>query len=265
MNDEVRAVICTNERALEDAAAFDKTRTAQSGPLHGIPILLKDNICTRHEDGMDTTVGSLIFKGVKVNDAHIVKLLKEAGAVVLGKLNLSEWAYFRDHDCMPSGWSPVGGQTTCPYYKNGNPIGSSSGSGVAGTLALAAGTLGSETNGSIICPASRNNCVGLRPTVGLVSRSGMIPITMEHDSAGPMTTNVTDSAILLDAIAGTDKADQHTLAQPERKQTYVSYLDKNGLKGRKLAFPTNYMAKWGKDWEAPAVRSFLLSGKSVPL
>lgn len=154
---------------------------------------------------------------------------------------------------MPSGWSPVGGQTTCPYYKNGQPVGSSSGSGAAGTLALAAATLGSETNGSIICPASRNNCVGIRPTVGLVSRTGIIPITAEHDSAGPMTTNVTDSAIILDAIAGKDKMDKHTLNQPEQKGSYTSYLKKDGLKGRKLAFPKNYMKGWGTDWEVPAV------------
>lgn len=248
-------MICTNEHALDEAAASDKTRTAESPALHGIPILLKDNICTRHQDGMDTTAGSLIFKGVKVDDAHIVKLLRQQGAIILGKLNLSEWAYFRDHDCLPSGWSPVGGQTTCPYFKNGQAIGSSSGSGVAATLALAAGTLGSETNGSIICPASRNNCVGLRPTVGLVSRTGMIPITAEHDSAGPMTANVTDAAILMDAISGKDDADKHTANQPESRPSYVSFLRRDALKGRKLAFPKNYLPGWGKVWEAPAASS----------
>lgn len=170
VNDEVRAVLCVSPVAIEDAAKLDEERKAgslRSNSLHGIPVLIKDNISTRYQDGMDTTAGSLALKGVKVDDAHIVTLLRDAGAIILGKLNMSEWAYYRhgstakeddpdygspgfNDNKLPSGWSPIGGQTTSAFFKDGEPMGSSSGSGPATVLGLAAATLGSETNGSII-------------------------------------------------------------------------------------------------------------------
>ena len=166
----MRAVLCVSPVAVEHAAKLDEERKAgllRSNSMHGIPVLVKDNIATRHQDGMDTTAGSLALKGVKLEDAHIVTLLRDAGAIILGKLNLSEWAYYRHGSSaeegepdygtpgfneikLPSGWSPVGGQTTSAFFKDGEPMGSSSGSGPATVLGLAAATLGSETNGSII-------------------------------------------------------------------------------------------------------------------
>lgn len=263
VNDEVRAVFCVNAKALQEAARLDEERKTgkASGPLHGIPILLKDNIVTQHQDGMDTTAGSLALKGYKFEaDAHIVKLLKEKGAIILGKLALSEWAYFRSGDTLPSGWSAIGGQCTNPYFKSGVPSGSSSGSGVAATLALAAATIGTETSGSIVSPASVNNCVGLRPTVGLVSRTGIVPVSPEHDTAGPMTRTVADAALLMDAIVGVDQKDQHTLGQPTPKPSYASYLRKDALRGKRLGIPINYLREWGGKWETfdnPSSREYM--------
>jgi amidase len=191
----LNSVIELNPEALNIAKAMDEERKAGKtrGPLHGIPILVKDNINTG--DKMQTTAGALAMQGhIAATDAFVVKKLREAGAVILGKTNLSEWANFRSsHSC--SGWSSRGGQTKNPYILDHNPCGSSSGSGVAVAANLCVAAVGTETDGSVTCPASVNGIVGLKPTVGLVSRSGIIPISATQDTAGPMGRTVKDVAI----------------------------------------------------------------------
>lgn len=231
---KLTSVIETNPDALRIAAVLDKERKSGKlrGPLHGIPVLLKDNIDT---DQMKTTAGSLaLLDNVASKDAFLVTRLREAGAVILGKTNLSEWANFRSTRSS-SGWSSRGGQTRNPYVLDRSPCGSSSGSAVAVAANLCAVAVGTETNGSIACPASMNGVVGIKPTVGLVSRSGVIPISKTQDTAGPFGRTVADAAALLGAMAGQDPADvtQHKPLQP-LPADYTAFLDLNGLKGKRI-------------------------------
>ncbi|TBU30400.1 amidase signature enzyme [Dichomitus squalens] len=238
----LRAVIETNPSALEQAAALDLERrtTGARGPLHGIPIILKDNIATLASEGMNTTAGSFALLGSIVpRDAHVAAKLRAAGAILLGKANLSEWANFRGN--VPSGFSGRGGQASSPYVPLGDPCGSSSGSGISSAIGLAAGALGSETDGSIVCPSGMNNLVGIKPTVGLTSRDGVVPISEHQDTVGPMTRSVTDAAIILSAIAGRDPRDNFTLAQPPVVPDYTQALRADGLKGQRLGVPRKFL------------------------
>ena len=231
----LNAVIELNPDALAIAQAMDAERKAGKvrGALHGIPILIKDNIDT--SDKMMTTAGSLALAGHKASkDAFIVKKLRDAGAVILGKTNLSEWANFRSSQSC-SGWSSRGGQTKNPYILDHNPCGSSSGSGVAVSANLCVVAIGTETDGSVTCPASTNGIVGLKPTVGLLSRSGIIPISHTQDTAGPMARTVKDTAILLNALTGIDVDDPKTKASEGKTVAdYTTFLDANGLKGKRI-------------------------------
>src|SRR5580658_2178745 len=203
----VNSVIEMNPDAHDIADALDQERKTKGprGPLHGIPVLIKDNIATA--DKMMTTAGSLALVGAKApNDSAVAQKLREAGAVILGKTNLSEWANIRS-DHSTSGWSGRGGQTKNPYALDRNPCGSSSGSGAAIAADLAVVAVGSETDGSVVCPSSVNGLVGIKPTVGLVSRSGIIPISSVQDTAGPMARSVADAAALLTVLAGYDPDD----------------------------------------------------------
>jgi amidase len=232
---KLNAVIELNPDALSIADAMDKERAAGKvrGPLHGIPVLIKDNITTG--DKMHTTAGALaIADNVMKEDAFIVKKLREAGAVLLGKTNLSEWANFRSTRST-SAWSSRGGQTKCPYLLDRNPSGSSAGSGSAASANLCAISIGTETDGSIVSPSSVNGLVGIKPTVGLWSRTGIIPISKTQDTAGPMARTVTDAAILLGAIAGADPADVYTASNNGKiAADYTKFLDADGLKGKRL-------------------------------
>jgi amidase len=231
----LNAVIQVNPDALAIARELDRERRERGprGPLHGIPILIKDNIDTA--DAMETTAGSLALLGSKpARDAFIVERLREAGAVILGKTNLSEWANFRSTRST-SGWSGRGGQTKNPYALDRNPSGSSSGTGAAVSANLAAVGIGTETDGSIVSPSSCCGLVGLKPTVGLVSRSGIVPIAHSQDTAGPMARTVTDAAVLLGAIAGPDERDPATQASGVRLfQDYREFLKPGGLRGARI-------------------------------
>lgn len=237
----LNAVIELNPDALAIAAELDKERVAHGrrSPLHGIPLLIKDNIDTH--DRMTTTAGSLALKGsIAPRDAFLVQRLRAAGAVLLGKTNLSEWANFRG-SLSTSGWSGRGGQTKNPYAIDRNPSGSSSGSAVAVSANLCATAVGTETDGSILSPASFNGIVGLKPTVGLISRQGIIPIAHSQDTAGPMARTVTDAAILLAALAGTDPADPATAQGADKaQQDYTRFLDASGLHGARLGIARNF-------------------------
>jgi len=228
-------VLETNPEALAIAGALDAERKAKGprGPLHGIPVLLKDNIGTA--DRMTTTAGSLALEGsIPPHDAFLVARLREAGAVLLGKANLSEWANFRSTRSS-SGWSSRGGQCRNPYALDRCPSGSSSGSGVAAAANLAAVTVGSETDGSIVSPSSCCGIVGIKPTLGLVSRAGVIPIAHSQDTAGPMCRTVADAATLLGAMTGVDERDGATKASHGKALTdYTQFLDAAGLKGAKI-------------------------------
>jgi amidase len=227
-------VLEINPDARGIAESLDAERRAGHvrGPLHGIPILIKDNIATA--DRMQTTAGSLALLGVRPpRDAFVVRKLVEAGVIILGKTNLSEWANFRSSRSV-SGWSARGGQTRNPYALDRNPSGSSSGSAVAAAASSCAGAVGTETNGSIISPASVCGIVGVKPTVGLVSRAGIIPIAHSQDTAGPMTRTVADAAALLAAMAGTDPADEATAEADRHKTDYVRDLSTDGLRGARL-------------------------------
>jgi amidase len=238
---KLNSVIELNPDALAVADSLDAERKAQGprGPLHGIPVLIKDNIATA--DKMETTAGSLALVGAKpAKDAHIVDRLRKAGAVILGKTNLSEWANAR---CTysTSGWSGRGGLTKNPYALDRNPCGSSSGSGAAVAANLCAAAVGTETDGSITAPASVNGLVGIKPTVGLVSRAGIIPISHSQDTAGPMCRTVRDAAILLSAMAWADPDDPATAdAAGHVEADYTKSLAVDGLKGAKLAVARNY-------------------------
>ena len=229
------AVIELNPDALAIAAALDQERKASGprGPLHGIPVLIKDNIGTH--DRMTTTAGSLALAGsVPPQDSFVAQKLRAAGAVILGKTNLSEWANFRG-SLSTSGWSARGGQTRNPYVLDRNPSGSSSGSAVAVAANLCAVAVGTETDGSILSPASFNGIVGIKPTLGLISRAGIIPIAHSQDTAGPMARTVTDAAILLGALAGTDPRDTATaVSDAKAERDYTRFLDADGLRGARL-------------------------------
>jgi amidase len=229
----IHSVIEINPDAVSIAEALDRERKEKGarGPLHGIPILIKDNIDTA--DRMMTTAGSLALVGSHpAQDAFVAKKLREAGAVILGKTNLSEWANIRSNHSS-SGWSGRGGQTKNPYVLERNPCGSSSGSGAAAAANLCAVAIGTETDGSVVCPSSANSLVGIKPTVGLVSRAGIIPIAHSQDTAGPMARTVSDAAILLSALRGIDVNDPVTKTQRSFTD-YTQFLDKGGLKGVRL-------------------------------
>lgn len=242
---KTRSVLEVNPDALAIADAMDKERKKGKtrGALHGIPVLIKDNIDTA--DKMLTTAGSLALVDAPrpKRDAFVAEKLRKAGAVIIGKTNLSEWANFRSTKSV-SGWSGRGLQTNNPYFLDQNPCGSSSGSGVAVSANLAAVAVGTETNGSIICPAVSNGVVGLKPTVGLVSRSGIVPIAHTQDTAGPMTRTVADAAIMLDAMVGVDKNDSETRdANKKREKDYTKFLDADGLKGARLGLVMQYTTR----------------------
>jgi amidase len=225
-------------RTIADRLDAERKTRGPRGPLHGIPILIKDNIATA--DRMMTTAGSLALAGATPpKDAFIVERLREAGVVILGKTNLSEWANFRSTHST-SGWSGRGGQTKNPYALDRNPSGSSSGSGAAMAANLAAVAVGTETDGSIVSPANSNGLVGFKPTLGLVSRSGIVPIAHSQDTAGPMTRTVADAAALLGAMAGTDPEDPATKdAGRKGRRDYTASLDANGLKGARIGVVRN--------------------------
>ena len=231
----LRSVIEINPDALSIADTLDRERKAGRvrGPLHGIPILVKDNINTA--DRMTTTAGSYALAGsISLQDATVAARLRAAGAILLGKTNLSEWANFRSTHSS-SGWSGRGGQARNPYVLDRNPCGSSSGSGAAVSANMCALAVGTETDGSIVCPSSANGIVGIKPTLGLVSRAGIIPIAHSQDTAGPMARTVRDAAILLNVLAGVDPRDPVTSSSSARGQAdYTSFLDPNGLRGARI-------------------------------
>lgn len=233
------SVIEVNPDAMEIAASLDEERRSGNvrGPLHGIPVLIKDNINTG--DRMQTTAGSLALEGhVAQGDAFIIAKLREAGAVLLGKTNLSEWANFRSTNSS-SGWSGRGGQVNNPYYLDRNPCGSSSGTGVSVSANLCAIGIGTETDGSIVCPSGINGIVGIKPTLGLWSRSGILPIAHSQDTAGPMARTVTDAAILLGALAGFDDNDAPThIERGEIYPDYTQFLSETSLNGMRIGIAT---------------------------
>lgn len=238
---ELRSVIETNPEALEIADRLDEERRASGarGPLHGIPVALKDNLDTH--DRMTTTAGSLALEGsIPPQDSFVAQRLREAGAIILAKLNMSEWAYFRGERAT-SGWSARGGQCRMPYALDRNPCGSSSGSGVAASANLSALTVGTETGGSIMCPSSTNGIVGIKPTVGLWSRSGIIPISHSQDTAGPMCRTVADAAILLGPMTGVDPRDPATAASEGNAHLdYAQFLDSGGLQGARIGVARSF-------------------------
>jgi amidase len=238
----IRSVIEVNPEAEELAAELDRERNAGAlrGPLHGIPVLIKDNIDTR--DGMKSTAGSLAMVDARPKqDAEVVRRVREAGLLLLGKTNLSEWANFRsDHSI--SGWSARGGQSRNPYALDRSPCGSSSGSGTAVAAGLVALAIGTETDGSILCPAAASGVVGIKPTVGRTSRSGVVPISVSQDTVGPFARNVRDAALLLAIISGADPRDQATSAALSHELGDVlSLLDDDGLRGARIGVPRKGM------------------------
>ena len=240
----LNAVLELNPEALRIADGLDKERKAGRlrGPLHGIPVLIKDNIDTG--DQMQTTAGALAMQGHRAaQDAHVARQLRAAGAIILGKTNLSEWANFRSTHSA-SGWSSRGGQTHNPHVLDRTPSGSSAGSGAAAAASLCAAAVGTETNGSIVSPSSVNGLVGLKPTVGLVSRTGIIPISATQDTAGPMARCVRDAALMLGALAGPDPADAVTVSSrnPAKAADYTRLLRPDALKGQKLGVEKTHLA-----------------------
>lgn len=237
----LNAVIEVNPDALAIAADLDKERKTKGprGPMHGIPVLIKDNIDTA--DHMQTTAGSLALVGSRpTRDSGVAHKLREAGAVILGKTNLSEWANIRSSHST-SGWSGRGGQTHNPYALDRNPCGSSSGTGAGVSANLCTVGVGTETDGSIVCPSSANGIVGIKPTLGLISRAGIIPISHSQDTSGPMARTVRDAAILLGALAGSDPRDPATAeASAKMQKDYTQFLDPNGLKGARIGVARKY-------------------------
>jgi amidase len=231
----INSVIELNPDALSIATELDRERKAKGprGPLHGIPVLIKDNIDTA--DRMTTTAGSLALEGsIPLQDSFVARKLRAVGAVILGKTNLSEWANFRSSHSS-SGWSGRGGQTKNPYVLDRNPCGSSSGTGAAVAANLCAVGVGTETDGSVVCPSNANSLVGIKPTLGLISRAGIVPIAHSQDTAGPMARTVTDAAILLGALAGTDSRDEATRASAGKSfADYTKFLDANALRGARI-------------------------------
>jgi amidase len=276
----LHAVIELSPEALAIADRLDRERAAgdSRGPLHGIPVLLKDNIATA--DGMENTAGSLALVGAKpIRDAFVTTLLRDAGAVILGKTNLSEWANIRSSHST-SGWSGRGGQTRNPYQVDRNPSGSSSGSGVAVAASYVPLALGTETNGSIVSPSSANGIVGIKPTVGLVSRKGVIPISHSQDTAGPMARSVTDAAMLLTVLAAVDPADSANRpgtgttgapsfpARPAHESVfvdYVSHLDADGLRGARIGVLRGTMGfnRWSDEVFAEALTVLAAAGAEL--
>ena len=233
---KLNAVITVNPDAMKIADSLDQVPLQlRKGALFGVPVLLKDNIDTK--DKMPNTAGSLAMKdSFPLHDAFLVEKLRKSGAIIIGKTNLSEWANFRGMMSV-SGWSGNGGLTKNPYDLTRNTCGSSAGSGAAISANLGIFAIGTETNGSIICPSSVNGIVGLKPTVGLVSRSGIIPISVSQDTAGPMTRTVKDAAIALGVLTGVDEKDAHTLASKNIAKTdYTSFLKLDGLKGKRIGY-----------------------------
>ncbi len=232
LNPRLHAVITVSRTAAADARRADQLRRrGDRRPMLGIPVLVKDNVDTT---GMPTTAGSLALKGSTPPDAFIVRRLRAAGAIVLGKTNLSEWANYRSTNST-SGWSAVGGQTNNPYVLDRNPCGSSSGSGVAAAADLATVAIGTETDGSIVCPAGQNGDVGVKPTLGLASRTGIVPISAQQDTAGPITRNVTDASVVLGALTGVDPADDATAAQRGHvRRDYTRVLSAGSLRGARI-------------------------------
>lgn len=231
----LRSVIETNPDALAIADDLDRERKQKGprGPMHGIPVLVKDNIDTA--DRMTTTAGSYALEGsIPLRDSHVAQRLREAGAIILGKTNMSEWANFRSTHSS-SGWSGRGGQARNPYVLDRNPCGSSSGSGAATSASFASVAIGTETDGSVVCPSSANGLVGIKPTLGLISRAGIIPIAHSQDTAGPMARTVTDAAILLTVLAGMDSRDSATaLSAGHSRPDYTTFLKADGLKGARI-------------------------------
>lgn len=236
---ELRSIIQVNPEAIAIAEALDKEWAEGKirGPLHGIPVVLKDNIDTH--DQMNTTAGSRALKNSKpLQDSQVAKKLREAGAVILAKANLSEWANFRGQHSS-SGWSSINGQTKNPYVLTRNPCGSSSGSGVAVSANLTVLAIGTETNGSIVCPSNANGIVGIKPTVGLISRSGIIPISFTQDTAGPMARTLTDAVIALGSLTGVDANDSKTHASENKAlKDYTPYLKSDGMQGKRIGLYT---------------------------
>jgi amidase len=232
LNPRLHAVITVNPKALALARAADSARRhGVRKPLLGIPVLVKDNVDT---SGMPTTAGSWALAGSMPSDAFIVQRLKAAGAIIIGKANLSEWANFRSGPSS-SGWSGIGGQTNMAYVLDRNPCGSSSGTGVGVSADLATVGVGTETDGSIVCPSGANGIVGIKPTLGLWSRAGVVPISADQDTAGPMTRNVTDAAVVLGAVAGIDPSDPATADQAGHAfSDYTQFLDRNALQGARI-------------------------------
>ena len=247
----LNAIIEVNPDAIKIAERLDKEMKAGKikGPLYGIPVILKDNIDTH--DKMSTTAGSRALMGSHpLNDSYVAMKLREAGAIIIGKANLSEWANFRG-EMSSSGWSGVVGQTKNPYILSRNPCGSSSGSAVAVSANLTMIAIGTETNGSIVCPSNNNGIVGIKPTVGLISRSGVIPISFTQDTPGPMARTVRDAAICLGAMVGVDSADAKTLAsQGKSYKDYTQFLKKDGLRGKRIGL---YTAPLGKNFKVDAL------------
>ena len=238
---ELRSIIELNPDALQIADELDAERAAGNlrGLLHGIPVAIKDNLDTH--DGMTTTAGSLALEGsIPPRDSFLAAKLREAGAIILAKANMSEWAYFRGYRAT-SGWSARGGQCRNPYALNRNPCGSSSGSGVAVSANLVPLTIGTETGGSIMCPSSINGVVGIKPTVGLWSRSGVIPISHSQDSAGPMARTVRDAALLLGPLTGVDPRDVATRESASYSHAdYTQFLDPDGLRGARIGVARSF-------------------------
>ncbi|HEV7727292.1 MAG TPA: amidase [Modestobacter sp.] len=232
VDDELGAVLSVNPDALAEAAASDRQRTRHGarGPLEGIPVLLKDNVDTAQ---LPTTAGSRALLDSRPDDATITQRLREAGAIVIGKANLSEWANFRG-TASTSGWSGVGGQTANPYVLDRNPCGSSSGSAAGVAASLAQVSIGTETDGSIVCPAGQTGVVGIKPTLGLVSRTGIVPLSAEQDTAGPMGRHAIDAALVLEVISGVDEADTATREIPGDLATDFSALDLDALSGARV-------------------------------
>jgi amidase len=232
LNPLLNAVITISPTAKADARAADKARRHGSHlPLLGIPVLLKDNIDTT---GMPTTAGSWALAGSSPADAFIVQRLRAAGAIIIGKANLSEWANFRSAPSS-SGWTGIGGQTNMPYVLDRNPCGSSSGSGVGAAADLATIAVGTETDGSIVCPSGANGDVGIKPTLGLLSRAGIVPISADQDTPGPITRNVTDAAVMLGVMTGVDPNDAATAGQVGHAFTdYTQFLDRHALNGARI-------------------------------
>ena len=243
----LNSIIQINPDAIQIAEMLDKEMAEGKirGPLHGIPIVLKDNIDTH--DKMATTAGSrALMNSFPLKDSFIAKQLKDAGAIIIGKANLSEWANFRG-ELSTSGWSGIGGQAKNPYILSRNPCGSSAGSAIAVSANLTMLAIGTETNGSIVCPSTSNGIVGIKPTVGLASRSGIIPISFTQDTPGPMARTVSDAAICLGAIVGVDSADEKTWAsQGKVYKDYTQFLKKDGLKGKRLGL---YKAPFGNNYK----------------